>query len=237
MVDKYDLDPDVIAITRKQGTSQIPMPGKSRMSGKNPQLQPDEEYNYEQDPDLAAIIQHKTLPPQNTVEESSGLLPSWLNTGVQTGMGVLSGMVTPIIGGAYGLAKSIPEAISTGQAPQPIAQKYAEQFIKQHPGYTVTDPQAQANLEAVQQAFEASKLPPVMPEGLQMNKGGAKPKEIVMATKANLPKISIQKSGAEAQLANQFGQRIEPQMNVTQTPQSVGINQLSNVKKLLNYNL
>jgi hypothetical protein len=208
MVDTYDLDPDVIAITRKKGTSQIPMPGKSKMFGKNPQLQPDEEYNYEQDPDLAAILQHKTAPPQNApAEESGSLLPSWMNTGVQTGMGVLSGMATPVIGGAYGLIKSIPEAIRTGQAPQPIAQKYAEQFIRQHPGYTVTDPQAQANLEAVQQAFEASKLPPVMPEGLQMSKGGAGPKEIITATKANLPKVTIAKGGAKTQLQDQFATR------------------------------
>jgi hypothetical protein len=171
--------------------------------------------------DVSNAIQQAFSPDTEPVKPS-GILPSWLKTGVETGLGVASGMATPVVGGLYGLAKSIPEAIQTGQAPQPIAQKYAEQFIRQHPGYKVTDPQAQANLEAVQRAFEASKLPPVMPEGLQMSKGGATPKEIIMATKANLPKISIQKSGAEAQLANQFGQRIEPQMNVTQTPQSVG---------------
>jgi hypothetical protein len=157
--------------------------------------------------DLSKAIQQAYSPETINEPAQTGLLPNWLNTGVQTGMGVLSGMTTPIVGGMYGLARSIPEAISTGQAPQPIAQKYAEQFIQQHPGYKVTDPQAQANLETVQQAFEASKLPPVMPEGLQMSKGGAGLKEIITATKANMPKLRIAKSGAEAQLANQFGQK------------------------------
>jgi hypothetical protein len=143
---------------------------------------------------------------QKAFEMKQGFLPA-VGTGAQTAAGVLSGMATPIVGGVYGIAKSIPEAIQTGQAPQPIAQKYSEEFIRQHPGFKVTDPQAQANLEAIQKGFEATKLPPIMPEGLQMSTSGATPKEMLMATKANLPKISIQKSGAETQLANQFAQR------------------------------
>jgi len=219
MVDTYDLDPDVIAITRKKSVSQIPTPGKSPMYGKNPQLQPDDEYSYEQDPDISSITQHKTKTVPAVETQDTSLLPNWLNTGVQTGMGVLSGMATPIAGGIYGLAKSIPEAIRIGQAPQPIAQKYAEQFIQQHPGYKVTDPQAQANLEAVQQAFEASKLPPVMPEGLQMSKGGAGAKEIITATKANLPKIKIDKSGAKTQLQDQFATRQGQSVGAAQAPE------------------
>ena len=148
----------------------------------------------------------EAFSPDSTPQQTGGILPSFIKTGVETGLGALSGIATPVAGGLYGLAKSIPEAIQTGQAPQPIAQKYAEQFIQQHPGFKVTDPQAQSYLESLQQMFEASKLPPVMPEGLQMSKGGATPKEILLATKANMPKIRLQKSGAEAQLENQFGE-------------------------------
>ena len=149
----------------------------------------------------------QAFSPEAAPQQTGGVLPSFLKTGAETGLGIASGIATPVAGGLYGLVKSIPEAIQTGQAPAPIAQKYAEQFIQQHPGYKVTDPQAQSYLESLQKMFEASKLPPVMPEGLQMSKGGATPKEILLATKANMPKIRLQKSPVEMQMADQFAQR------------------------------
>ena len=149
----------------------------------------------------------QAFSPEAAPQQTGGVLPSFLKTGAETGLGIASGIATPVAGGLYGLVRSIPEAIQTGQAPAPIAQKYAEQFIQQHPGFKVTDPQAQSYLESLQKMFEASKLPPVMPEGLQMSKGGATPKEILLATKANMPKIRLQKSPVEMQMADQFAQR------------------------------
>jgi hypothetical protein len=149
----------------------------------------------------------QAFSPETTPQQTGGVLPSFLKTGAETGLGIASGIATPVAGGLYGLVRSIPEAIQTGHAPAPIAQKYAEQFIQQHPGFKVTDPQAQSYLESLQKMFEASKLPPVMPEGLQMSKGEATPKEILLATKANMPKIRLQKSPVEMQMADQFAQR------------------------------
>lgn len=197
MADPYDLDPDVAVLRRKANVSAIPTK-KSPFAGKNPQLQPDAEYDYESDPDVAILTNRVAKDAEQKTE--TGFFPSWLRTGLETGLGVASGIATPIAGGIYGIAKSIPEAIKTGQAPAPIAQRYAEQFIKQRPGFTVTDPQAQANLEAVQQAFEASKLPPVFPEAQGL---GVKPAEVLTN------KIPL-KTAANAQdaLTQQFAQKV-----------------------------
>jgi len=86
-------------------------------------------------------------------------------TGVgEAGLAAASGMVMPLVAGAKGIVQSIPEAIQTGQAPAPIAEKIASKFLAEHPGYQPTTPQGKAYIENIQKAFEASKLPPVMPE-------------------------------------------------------------------------
>jgi len=86
-------------------------------------------------------------------------------TGVgEAGLAAASGMVMPLVAGAKGIVQSIPEAIQTSQAPAPIAEKIASKFLAEHPGYQPTTPQGKAYIENIQKAFEASKLPPVMPE-------------------------------------------------------------------------
>lgn len=205
MADPYDLDPDVAVLRRRANVSAIPTKTNS-LFGQNRQLQPDAEYDYNSDPDVAILTNRVAKNPE---EQTSGFLPSWLRTGAETAFGALSGIATPVVGGAYGIAKSIPEAIRTGQAPQPIAQRYAEQFIRQHPGFTVTDPQAQANLESLQSAFEASKLPPVMPEAL-----GMKTERRLAGAASDV---------AKQQLQAQFGNRqIVPKVSIQPTMQSGG---------------
>lgn len=82
----------------------------------------------------------------------------------EAGLAAVSGAVMPLVAGAKGIIQSIPQAIETGQPPAPIAEKIAAQFLKEHPGYQPTTPKGQAYIESLQKAFEASKLPPVMPE-------------------------------------------------------------------------
>ena len=60
----------------------------------------------------------------------------------------------------YGIARSIPEAISTGQAPAPLGQRYTEQALQNIPQYQPTSPVTQEALGAIGGAFEAAKLPP-----------------------------------------------------------------------------
>jgi len=197
MADPYDLDPDIAVLRRRANISAIPTK-QSPLTGKNPQLQPDAEYDYNSDPDIAILTNRVAKNPEET---TSGFLPPWLAGGIEATMGAISGVVTPIVGGAYGIAKSIPQAIQTGQAPQPIAQKYAEQFIKENPGYVPRTEQGQQYLSDIGKFFEATKLPPIMPEAL-----GMKQERILARTASDV---------AKQQLQAQFGNRqIIPKVSV-----------------------
>ena len=61
---------------------------------------------------------------------------------------------------AYGIARSIPEAISTGQAPAQLGQQYTQQALQNIPQYQPTSPVTQEALGAIGGAFEAAKIPP-----------------------------------------------------------------------------
>ena len=84
----------------------------------------------------------------------------------EAGLAAASGVVMPLVAGAKGIIQSIPQAIETGQAPAPIAEKIASKFLTEHPGYQPSTPQGQAYISNLQKAFEASKLPPILPEVL-----------------------------------------------------------------------
>jgi hypothetical protein len=61
---------------------------------------------------------------------------------------------------AYGVARSIPEAIATGQEPAQLGQKYTQQALQNIPQYQPTSPVTQEALGAIGGAIEAAKLPP-----------------------------------------------------------------------------
>lgn len=217
-LDEYDLDPDVIAIRRLRAAKQIPTK-KSSMSGVRPDLQAEEEYNYDQDPDILALRKSRELQIEKKPESH---LPDWLDATLQTGAGIASGIATPIVGGIKGIVQSIPEAIQTGKPPAPIAQRIASEFIQKHPGFTVTNPTAQANLESLQQAFEASKIPAVFPEaqGFGIKPGEAMTTKLPLRTAVNAQDALSQQfaakvaQGAQAAkdlaLRNKVGVRVEP---------------------------
>lgn len=73
---------------------------------------------------------------------------------------IVSEAVRQPIAQAYGIARSIPEAISTGQAPAPLGQKYVNQALQNIPQYQPTSPVTQDALGAIGGAFEAAKIPP-----------------------------------------------------------------------------
>lgn len=74
---------------------------------------------------------------------------------------VVAPMITEPLAQAYGIARSIPEAISTGQAPAQIGAKYAQQ-ASEAMRYQPTSPESQAVLGTVGSAMEAAKLPPYL---------------------------------------------------------------------------
>lgn len=216
----YENDPDVAAFLTGGAVSAKRIPTKEptieqlrevakkkKLTDANKQLQPDAEAqpsDYVTDPDVAAFLSTTKQPTQ----QERGLLPPWLAGGIEATMGAISSAVTPVVGGAYGIAKSIPEAIKTGQAPQPIAQRYAEQFIRENPGYVPRTEEGQQYLAEIGKVFEASKLPPVMPEALAM-----KPEQRL---------AGMAGKNAAAQLQTQFGNIKKPTLRVEPVLQSGG---------------
>jgi len=75
---------------------------------------------------------------------------------------IAGSMVTEPLAQAYGIARSIPEAIQTGQAPAQIGQKYAQQ-ASQAMQYQPTSPVSQEALGAVGEALTAAKIPAFTP--------------------------------------------------------------------------
>jgi len=70
-------------------------------------------------------------------------------------------MATEPLSQAYGIARSIPEAVMTGQAPAPLGAKYAQQ-AREKISYQPSSPESQAVLGTIGSAMEATKLPPYM---------------------------------------------------------------------------
>jgi hypothetical protein len=137
---------------------------------------------------------------------------------------IVSEAVRQPIAQAYGIARSIPEAISTGQAPAPLGQKYAEQALQNIPQYQPTSPVTQEALGAIGSAFETSKLPPyfgnigAIPSAIQAG-NAARPvmQESVMPS-INRMAGALRKEGQMVQeavqpITNRVAQAIEPATN------------------------
>ena len=200
-VDTYDLDPDVIAISRRNVKTQIPT-NKSPMSGKNPQLQPEDEYDYETDPDIVALKGRKPLPPEE--QDKGGFLPSWLKGGGEAGLHTIASMIAypaSAVAGIYGTLTSGKFGTQEGiQAGEKLAKKVQEKMLSA--GTEPTTEEGKAILENLQSAFESSKAPPVFPEGLGLRgerklagMAGQGAKQQLQAQFGGLkPKISIEKA-------------------------------------------
>lgn len=203
-IDTYDLDPDVIAISRKNAREQIPT-NKSSMSGKNPQLQAEEEYNYDTDPDVLALSSKKVVTPEEKEKLTGGFLPSWLKGGGEAALHTIaSGISIPasILAGIYGSLTSgkfgTQEGIRAGEA---VAKRVQEKM--QNAGTQPTTEEGKSILEGLQSAFEASKAPPIFPEGLGL--------------RGERALAGIAGQGAKAQLQAQFG-GLKPKISIERAP-------------------
>jgi hypothetical protein len=74
---------------------------------------------------------------------------------------IVAPMVTEPLSMAYGVARSIPEAISTGKNAPEIANQYYKQ-ASQAMQYQPTSPESQAVLGTIGEGLQATKLPPYM---------------------------------------------------------------------------
>jgi hypothetical protein len=117
---------------------------------------------------------------------------------------------------AYGIARSIPEAISTGQAPAQLGQKYTEQALQNIPQYQPTSPVTQNVLETVGNVAEVAKLPPyignigAIPSFAQAAQGG-KP---IVNNMANALRNEASMIGEAVQpFVSKVAQAVEPATN------------------------
>lgn len=206
--DNDDLDPDIVALRKRTVKSQIPS-AKSPMSGINPQLQPEGEYDYENDVDVASLKNRKAKPPESV--DANVYLPTWLKGGGEALLHTIaSGISYPVsaAAGIYGTLTSgkfgTPEGIQAGEQ---LARKVQQKM--QSAGTQPTTEEGQQILEGLQGAFEASKLPPVFPEGLGLKgerklagTAGEGAKAQLQAQFSNLvPKVRIEKGTSGLQSA------------------------------------
>jgi hypothetical protein len=128
---------------------------------------------------------------------------------------IVGGAITQPLAQAYGVARSIPEAIATGQAPAPIGEKYAAQAA-QAMQYQPTSPVSQEALGAIGGAIEAAKLPPyignigAIPSFTQAAQGGRP----IVNNMANVLRNEASMVGNAMQpVVNKVAQVVEPATN------------------------
>jgi hypothetical protein len=158
--DAYELDPDV-AVIRKRMPVNMP---KSSMYGKNPELQPDAEYSYETDPDITSISNRKVTPAEKP--EPGGYLPLFLKGAGEAALHSIAGIVSAPVSAAAGIYGTLtsgkygtPEGIKAGQE---TAKRVQQAML--NAGTQPETEEGKSYLESLQKAFEASKIPPVVPE-------------------------------------------------------------------------
>ena len=100
----------------------------------------------------------KLYKPQ---EENKRTMADYVKALGEVPTALVRGAVDPILANAYGIAKSIPQAIQTGQAPAPIGQQIAQETM-QKMQYQPTSPVTKDVLGTIGGALESAKIPPYL---------------------------------------------------------------------------
>ena len=137
-------------------------PQAEKTAGAPAKVQPQDIFNRPKTPEASGNIR-SAFSPENV-------------TGAQeTVRSLIQNPLVAAIGGIKGIFQSIPEAISKGEAPAPIASRIADEFTKKY-GYSPTSEQGQKFASVISDVLESSKLPPIIPEIQALaSAGGAKP--------------------------------------------------------------
>ena len=107
--------------------------------------------------DIIAQAQ-KLYKPQEAPQRSLG---DYAKAAYEIPTALARGMVDPVLANAYGIAKSIPQAIQTGQPPAPIGQQIAQETM-QKMQYQPESPVTKDVLGAIGGALETAKIPPYL---------------------------------------------------------------------------
>jgi hypothetical protein len=174
----YDTDPDVAAFLtggKSSAADRIPTkdvaPKKSAMSGKNPQLQPDAEpSDYSSDPDVSAFLNVGKLTNAKVTSKSQEPIPqigSALLGAGEVGLSALTGAIAAPLGAATGVIANLRSGKYGTREGIQVAEEQAKNLMGQMT-YQPRTEKGQEYMGNLQSAFEASKLPPIMPELLGM---------------------------------------------------------------------
>ena len=149
----------------------------------------------EETPKTTANTQKQVSAPSSFVERAAqrSMNPNETVRGI--GEAIASNVYNPLLsvaGGIKGVVQSIPEAIRTGQAPEPIGEKIATEFIEKHKFEPKTETGKAIN------EFISS-----IPEKVTGSTMGVGPIPEAMGLLAT-PKESVNLKGAKAKLGEQF---------------------------------
>lgn len=108
--------------------------------------------------DVPTVVGEVPNPPQTA--ETKRSMTDYVKALYEVPATIGSGIVNQGLSQAYGIAKSIPEAIRTGQAPAQLGQQYAQEASQTIPQFQPTSPVSQDVLQNVQKVTEG--LPPYL---------------------------------------------------------------------------
>ena len=111
-------------------------------------------FKLEEQPNLPPGFQLEQTEPQRSMVDYAKAL-------YEVPTAAIRSVTDPILSSAYGVAASIPEAISTGQAPAPIGQRIASE-MQQKMQYQPTSSVSQNILGSIGSAVESAKIPPYL---------------------------------------------------------------------------
>jgi hypothetical protein len=174
----YDTDPDVAAFLtggKSSPVERIPTkdvaPKKSAMSGKNPQLQPDAEpSDYSSDPDVSAFLnagKPSNVKVTSKTQEPIPQIGNALLGAGEVGLSALTGAIAAPLGAATGIIANLRSGKYGTKEGMQVAEEQAKNLMGQMT-YQPRTEKGQEYMGDLQSAFEASKLPPIMPELLGM---------------------------------------------------------------------
>ena len=169
---------------------------KSSMFGKNPQLQPTQEQKLD---DLDEMMLGSADRNKNKVKEAPGFLEKAIGAG-EVGLGALTGLISVPLSGIVGVGANLASGKFGTQAGIKEAEKAAAQ-TQQELTYQPRTQTGQDYAQQLQSAFEASKLPPVLPEaqGLLAQRPQAPSMPKVRIEPVNKPVMGgLQSAGAAA---------------------------------------
>ena len=112
--------------------------------------------------DIPTVVGEKPNAINPQVQTKPVTMADRLKTLYEVPTALVAPMLTEPLAHAYGVAKSIPEAISTGQSPTELGQRYTAEASKAMQ-YQPTSSESQAVLGTIGQGMEAAKIPPYMP--------------------------------------------------------------------------